>query len=112
MNRPDNLITDEIVQKARDVHEAAAPSPMEPLSLEAMRAALEAVPDLSGYREALEQIEGHFLPGDHPKLCYADAITTLKMIRAESRQALGLLTGLLEDEDEREEMRFGGYERS
>lgn len=57
--------------------------------------------DAALYREALEQIAGHFLPGDHPKLCYADAVTTLKMIRTESRSALAgcLCVGTPDEED-------------
>lgn len=55
-------------------------------------------------REALEQIEGHFLPGDHERLCYVDAVTTLKAIRTEVRGAL-----LPYDADEREEMSRGGH---
>lgn len=37
---------------------------------------------------ALQTIASHFLPGDHPRLCYVDAVTTLKAIRTEVREAL------------------------
>lgn len=39
------------------------------------------------YRAALEQIAGHFLPGDERRT-YAGATETLDMIRREAREAL------------------------
>jgi hypothetical protein len=47
---------------------------------------------LAGAVKALEQIAGHFLPGDERRT-YAGPTDTLDMIRAEARDALNRLGG-------------------